>query len=58
MTFNQFLLVCIPSLLAGAGIALYFVRRYPEASIRWLNKVHAKAKAAAAKVEAEIKEHT
>ena len=58
MTFNQFLLVCIPSLLAGAVLALGIVRRHPQASINWLNKVYAKSKAAAKKVEAEIKEHT
>lgn len=58
MTLNLFLVISIPSLLVGAGVALYFVRRYPQASISWLNKVYAKSKAVAEKVEAEIKEHT
>lgn len=58
MDFNQFLTVSIPSAVVGAGIALWFVRRFPVASIRWLNKVAAKSKALAEKVEAEIKEHT
>ena len=61
MDFNQFLAVATPSflvgVLAGAAVALGCVRKHPEASIRWLNKVYAKSKALADKVEAEAKEH-
>lgn len=58
MNLNQFLAVSIPSAVVGAALALYLVRRFPVASIRWLNKVAAKGKALAEKVEVEIKEHT